>query len=223
MKKNVIIFGASGMVGKGVLLECLDHAEIESVLVVGRSSTGITHAKLKEIKHSDFTNYASIQNEFRGYDACYFCLGVSAVGMKEADYHRITHDFTLAAAKSILAVSPQLTFCFVSGAGTDSTEQGRTMWARVKGKTENALKNLGFAQVFLFRPGYIQPLRGIRSKVSWYQLIYDVFGFLYPLLKRLGPNVATNTSNVGLAMINVMLRGFDKRILTNKDINQLAS
>jgi len=169
---KVVIFGATGMVGRGALLECLDDPRVESVLVVTRHSVGVSHPKLREIIHQDFFDFGGLQPEFTGLDACFFCLGVSSVGMSERNYHRLTFELTLAAATTLAnAADGRLTFCYVSGEGTDSTEGGRTMWARIKGKTENAILQLPFRAAYMFRPGYIQPLRGIKSKTRWYQAV----------------------------------------------------
>lgn len=219
---RVVLFGATGMVGSGVLLECLDSPRVDSVLVIGRSSTGVRHAKIREILHGDFSEFDSIRDEFAGADACFFCLGVSSAGMKEDDYRRLTYDITLAAANAMVRVSPQLTFIYVSGEGTDSTAQGRSMWARVKGKTENDLLALPFKAAYMFRPGFIQPLRGVRSKTSLYQLFYDLLAPLYPLLRRLIPKYVTTTVNIGRAMIEVGAEGYPRRILGSSDINFLA-
>jgi hypothetical protein len=219
---SVIIFGASGMVGKGVLLECLESGSIDKVLVVGRATCGIENRKLKEILHENFLDFSGIKDEFQGYDACFFCLGVSVIGLSEEKYRRITYDFTIQAAKAMIEVSPDMSFCYVSGMGTDSTEKGRTMWARVKGKTENAILEMGFKGAFMFRPGYIQPKKGVRSKVWWYQSIYDVFGIFYPLVKAIAPSALTSSDRLGKAMINAMIKGYEKNILVNMDINHLA-
>ena len=220
---KVIIFGATGMVGKGVLLECLDDPRIEDALLVSRHATDVVHRKVREIVHDNFFDFGAIQAAFTGADACFFCLGVSSVGMREADYYHLTYDLTLAAASAIAAVTGgRVTFCYVSGEGTDSTERGRRAWARIKGKTENALMRLPFKAAYMFRPGYIQPLRGIRSKTRWYQAVYDVIGPLYPLLRRVAPRYVTTTVNVGRAMIEVAAAGYPKNILTTDDINRAA-
>jgi uncharacterized protein YbjT (DUF2867 family) len=223
MGKKVIITGASGMVGKGVLLECLDHPEIETVLVVGRTSLQLVHPKLTEVLLNDFTNYTAAENKLIGYNACYFCLGVSAGGMKEEDYRKITYDYTLALGKTLLKLNPTLTFIYVSGQGTDSTEKGRMMWARIKGKTENDLLALGFAQVFMFRPGVILPLRGIKSKTPSYQFFYTYFSWLFYIIKAISPASIVDTTQLGLAMINATLQGYNKKIITPKDIQALAA
>ena len=221
---RVVIFGATGMVGKGVLLECLDDARVEHVLLVSRHPTEVSHPKVREIVHANFTEFERLQNTFTNLDACFYCLGVTAVGLSEPQYHHLTYDLTVAAATALASASAgRLTFCYVSGEGTDSTERGRTMWARVKGKTENALLRLPFKAAFMFRPGYIQPLRGIRSKTRWYQALYDVLGPFYPLLRRLFPKYVTTTVNIGRAMIHVAATGGSKQILSSADINQLAN
>ncbi len=173
--KNVIITGATGMVGKGVLLECLDHDEIKEVLVVGRNAPDIKHPKLSILIMKDFTDFSGVPNQLSGYDACFFCMGISAVGLNEEEYKKITYDYTLALARTLLTINPDMTFTYVSGEGTDSTEKGRMMWARIKGKTENELLSLGFKQAFMFRPGAIIPMRGIKSRTKSYQFIYDYF------------------------------------------------
>ncbi len=218
---NVVVFGATGMVGAGVLLECLEDARVASVLVVGRRPCGVRHAKVRELVREDFYDWRDVAPDLEGHDACFFCLGVSAAGMSEEAYARVTHDLTLAAAQALLAASPSLTFCYVSGQGTDSTERGRFMWARVKGRTENRLLAT-VPDAYMFRPGFIQPLRGVRSRTPLYQAIYSVAGAAYPLLKRVAPRFVTTTVNVGRAMIRVADEGYGKRILENADINALA-
>ena len=211
------------MVGSGVLLECLDSPRVESVVSVSRSSTGVTHPKLREILHRDFLEFKTIRDHFVGADACFFCLGVSSAGMKEADYRSLTHDVTLAAANEMLAVSPQLTFIFVSGEGTDSSERGRSMWARVKGKTENDLLAMPFKAAYMFRPGFIQPLRGVRSKTPVYQVVYNVTRSLSPMIRTLFPRHTTTTVSIGRAMIEVAAEGFPRSIIYSADINALAT
>jgi uncharacterized protein YbjT (DUF2867 family) len=219
---RVVIFGATGMVGAGALLECLDDARVESVLAVGRHPTGVRHPKLSEVLHSDFFDYRALQPRFADSDACFFCLGVSSAGMDEAAYHRLTYDLTLAAAQAMAAANPRMTFCYVSGEGTDSTERGRSMWARVKGKTENALLRLPFKAAFMLRPAYIQPLRGVRSRTPLYQAFYTVLGFLYPVTRRLAPRYVTTTVNLGRALIRLGVEGYANRIVLTTDINRLA-
>ncbi|MDI1476464.1 NAD(P)H-binding protein [Polyangium sp. y55x31] len=219
---KVLLFGATGMVGLGVLRECLLDPGVESVLAVVRSATGQQHEKLRELIHDDFTNFSAIESQLAGYDACFFCLGVSASGMKEADYHHITYDFTMAAAETLVRQSPGMTFIYVSGAGTDSTERGRWMWARVKGKTENALMRLPFKASYMFRPGYIQPRHGIVSKTRLYRAGYAVMGPLFPLLRRMAPKYVITTEDVGRAMLQVARHGADGRVLENPDLNTLS-
>jgi uncharacterized protein YbjT (DUF2867 family) len=219
---KLILFGATGMVGQGVLRECLRDPEVERVLAVGRAATGVQHEKLHELVHADLYDYSAVAGELAGYDACLFCLGVSAAGMKEADYQRITYDLTLAAATTLVKLNPAMTFIYVSGAGTDSTEKGRTMWARVKGKTENALLALPFKAKYMFRPGFIQPQHGIVSKTRLYRVIYAIVGPLYPILKALFPKLMTTSEKVGRAMVEVAKHGASKPILESVDINAVA-
>jgi uncharacterized protein YbjT (DUF2867 family) len=218
---KVIIFGATGMVGQGVLQQCLLDAGVESVLIVGRSPCGIPHPKLSEIIHADLYDLSPLENDLGGTDACFFCLGVSSAGMAEEQYHRVTYDLTLAVAQRLAKLNPGMTFCYVSGAGTDSTESGRSKWARVKGKTENALLKLPFKAAFMFRPGYIQPMKGVRSKTKLYRVFYAILGPLYPLWKFLLPGFVTSAENVGRAMIRVAQEGYGRPLLENRDINGL--
>ena len=219
---KVILFGATGMVGQGVLRECLLSSEVEKVLTVGRTVTGQTNPKLQEIALKDLTNLSGIENQLSAFDACFFCLGVSSAGMNEQDYTRITHDLTLSVAQTLVRLNPNMTFIYVSGTGTDSSEKGSSMWARVKGRTENELLHLGFKTAYMFRPGFIQPMDGIKTKTPIYAAIYAVLGPLYPLLKTLAPNYVTNTRQVGQAMIKAAAQGAPKTHLENRDINALA-
>lgn len=221
--KKVIITGATGMVGKGILLECLDYTQIEEVLVIGRSTIGMMHPKLTELIHKDFLDFSNVANQLEGYDACFYSLGISAAGLNEGQYRKITYDYTIALAKTLLDNNPEMTFNYVSGEGTDSSEKGRMMWARVKGKTENDLLKLGFKQAFMFRPGAILPLKGIKSRTKSYQFLYDYFTWLVKLIKVIAPNSIVNTTQIGLAMINSVLMGYDKKILRPKDIIKLAN
>jgi hypothetical protein len=192
--------------------------------VVSRHPIDISHPKVRDIVHQDFFDFVSIQSRFVDVDACFFCLGVSSIGVSESEYHHLTYDLTLAAATALASVAARrLTFCYVSGEGTDSTERGRTAWARTKGKTENALLRLPFKAAFMFRPGYIQPLKGIRSKTRWYQALYDVMGPFYPLFRWLLPRYVTTTVNIGRAMIQVAAIGYSKPILFSTDINHLSA
>jgi uncharacterized protein YbjT (DUF2867 family) len=218
---KVILFGATGMVGQGVLRECLLDAEVESVLAVGRSPTGQRHPKLREILHDNFLDYSAIESRLTGYDACFFCLGVSSIGISEERYRHLTYDITLAAAATLARLNPQLVFVYVTGQGTDATEQGRLMWARVKGKTENDLLKLPFKAAYMFRPAAIQPLHGIRSKTAWVQAIYVAAAPLLSLLNRVAPKYMTTTEQVGRAMIKVARDGYRKPVLESEDINRL--
>lgn len=216
---NAILFGGTGMVGQGVLRECLQDPRVEHLLLVVRHASGFTSPKLTELVHENFFDWTSVEDQFNGYDTCFFCLGVSAVGMNEADYRRITFDLTLNAANTLLRHHIE-TFIYVSGQGTN--EHGRSMWARVKGATESSLLQLPFAHAFCFRPGFIQPLHGIRSKTPWYNAIYAAFGFAYPLLKSIAAPFVTSTEEVGRAMISVAAQGYPKSILETADITAAA-
>jgi len=219
---KVIVFGATGMVGQGVLRECLLDPGVESVLVVGRSPTGHEHAKLNEIVRPDLFDLSAIEGELSGYDACFFCLGVSSAGMGEAEYRHLTYDLTLSVARSLAKASPGMTFLYVSGAGTDSTESGRMMWARVKGATENALLRMPFKAAYMFRPGYIQPVHGAQTRTKWYGIVYAVLAPLYPVGEALVPKYVTTTERLGRAMIRVARAGNPDRVLASVDINRVA-
>jgi uncharacterized protein YbjT (DUF2867 family) len=216
---KIILFGATGMVGQGVLRECLLDSEVTGVLVVGRSPTGQQNPKLREIRHDNFLDFSGIESELRGFDACFFCLGVSSVGMDEARYRHLTYDVTLAAATVLAKLNPGLVLIYVTGRGTDSTEQGRLMWARVKGKTENDLQKLPFKAAYMFRPAGIQPLHGVRSKTAWVQAIYVVAAPLLSLLNRVAPKYMTTSEQVGRAMIKVARDGYPRPVLESEDIN----
>jgi len=213
-KIRAIVTGATGMVGEGVLYECLNHPNVEAVLIVNRKPSGFTHPKLKEVIHSDFFDLSAIEDQLVGYNACYFCLGVSSVGMKEPEYTKMTYDLTLNFARTISRLNSDMVFSYVSGAHTDSTEKGSLMWARVKGKTENDLMKLPFKQVFAFRPGLMKAAPGAKNIPN----LYKYLSWLYPFLHTLFPNSSCLLSEVGQAMINVTLKGFDKPILEVKDI-----
>lgn len=222
MKINPIITGATGMVGEGVLLECLQHPDVGQVLVINRKPGGVTHRtsarpKLREIIHTDFFNLTPIENQLGGYNACFFCLGVSSVGMNEADYRRLTYDLTMHTAQLLARQDPDMTFCYVSGAGTDSTEQGRLMWARVKGKTENDLMRL-FPRAYMFRPGFLKASPGQKNVKSYYKYI----DWLYPVGRAIYPAGFSTLKELGLAMINVARQSPEKHVLEVKDIVQLA-
>ena len=219
---KVILLGATGMVGQGVLRECLLDPEVEGVLTIGRNATAQRHKKLQEIVHQDLSDLSAIEGKLSGYDACFFCLGVSAGGMNEQAYRRLTYDLTISAARTLAKLNPTTTFIYVSGSGTDSTERGRMMWARVKGQTENALLQMPFKAVYMFRPGYIQPLHGIRTKTKWYGAVYAMMGPLYPVWKLLFPKYVTTTECVGRAMLKVAKRGAPKSVLENQEINNIC-
>jgi uncharacterized protein YbjT (DUF2867 family) len=219
---KVLLFGATGMVGQGVLRECLLDPEVERVVSIVRAPSGAKHDKLDELVAADFFDWSAQERQLAGFDACFFCLGVSSAGMSEAEYSRVTFEMTLAAAKPLARLNPGMVFVYVSGAGTDSTEKGRSMWARVKGRTENALRELPFKGVYLFRPGFIQPLHGIKSKTRAYRVGYIIATPFVPLAKLLAPGSITTTEKVGRAMLAVAKRGAPSQILHNKDINALA-
>jgi uncharacterized protein YbjT (DUF2867 family) len=214
---RVIILGATGMVGQGVLRECLLDADIEEILVIGRTATGRVHPKLREIVRDDLFDLSTVEDQLAGYDACFFCLGVSSAGMSEEAYRRITYDLTVSVARSLAGLNPGLRFLYVSGQGTDSTESGRMMWARVKGQTENALLAMPF-EAYMLRPGYIQPTHGVRSKTRLYRMIYAVAAPIYPLIRALLPRYATTTDHIGRAMITIARSGAPKRVLETRDI-----
>ena len=217
-KINVIITGSTGMVGEGVLLESLQHPYVESLLVVNRRPCGATHPKLTEIIHTDFFNLLPVESKLSGYNACFFCAGVSSMGMKEPEYTKITYDLTLNFANTLSKLNPDMTFCYVSGAGTDSSEKGRMMWARVKGKTENELMKLQFKDVYAFRPAFMKSVKGQKNLPGFYKYIQ----LPYPLLHALFPQYFGTLSDVGLAMINCVLSGTEKKVLETLDIAELA-
>jgi uncharacterized protein YbjT (DUF2867 family) len=218
---KVLILGVTGMIGQGVLLECLRDPGVQQVITLGRSATGANDAKLREIVHRDLLDYSGMESALAGFDACFFCLGVASAGMKEADYERITYGFTMAVAEPLSRVNPGMTFIFVSGSGTDGSEKGRAMWARVKGRTENALLRLPL-NAYMFRPGFIQPLDGIESKTPMYRKFYQVLGPLMPLLRRTLPSLILTTREIGQAMLAVARQGYEKRVLEVKDIRRVV-
>jgi uncharacterized protein YbjT (DUF2867 family) len=218
---KVILFGATGMVGQGVLRECLLDPRVESVLTVGRNATGQHHPKLREIVRDDLFDLTSIEADLRGFDACFYCLGVSSVGMQADLYRHLTYDLTLAVAGLLARLSPAMTFIYVSGAGTDSSERGRTRWARVKGATENALLRLPFKAACMFRPAMIVALHGIKSKTRLYRVLYTALGPLPPLLYKAFPKYVTTTEQIGRAMIEVARDGPPKPVLESWDINKI--
>lgn len=215
---NVIVTGASGMVGEGVLLECLRHPDMNRVLVIGRRPCGVAHAKLKEVLIKDFFDFSTIENDLHGYNACFFCLGVSSVGMKEPEYTRLTYDLTLNFARKVSDLNKGMTFCYVSGAGTDSSENGRSMWARVKGKTENDLMKLPFKQAIAFRPGVMHPTPGMNNTLKYYKY----FAWIFHIGRPIAPTFFLRLSEVGTAMIHAALHGSPKQVLETKDIYALA-
>ncbi|QIQ02185.1 NAD-dependent epimerase/dehydratase family protein [Streptomyces liangshanensis] len=214
---KVIIFGATGMVGQGVLRECLLDPEVERVLLVSRTPTTERHGKIREIIPHDFHDFTPIEAELDGYDACFFTLGITSVGKSEADYRRVTYDITLAAARVLSARNPDLTFVYVSGTGTDNTERGRVMWARVKGATENALLALPFS-AYMFHPGVVYSVHGEKSKTRWYRVVHTLTAPLSPLLLRLLPRLLVTTEQVGRAMLTVARQGWPERFLSNRDL-----
>jgi uncharacterized protein YbjT (DUF2867 family) len=220
---DVLIFGATGMVGQGALRECLADPGVGRVVTMGRTITGRQHVKLREIAHANLLDYSGMDRELSGFDACFFCLGVSSAGMTESAYHYLTFGLTLAAARTLVRLNPRMTFIYVSGAGTDSTESGRIMWARIKGKTENALLALPFKSAFMLRPAAIQPLHGITSKTRSYRILYAATAFLLPLLRARFPNYVTTTEQLGRVMISLARNGDEKSILEARDINRLGT
>ena len=220
-KLRVIITGATGMVGEGVLYQCLNHPEVETVLVITRHSCGYTHPKLTEIIHPDFLDISTLSDRISGYNACYFCLGVTSLGKNEDEYTRLTYTLTLNFAATLAKLNPQMTFCYVSGAGTDSSGKGRTMWARVKGKTENDLTRLPFKKVYNFRPAGIKPFLPLRPSQTFYRT-YKYIAWLFPVMEVISPNFVVNLKDLANAMINVSLTGYSKNILEVKEIKILA-
>ena len=218
---RAMIFGATGMIGQGVLRECLLDAGVVQVLAVGRTGTGVTHPKLREIVQPDLGDLSPVQHELSGYDACFYCLGVSSVGMSESDYRRLTYDLTLAVARQLVRQNPAMSFVYVSGAGTDRTEHGRVMWARVKGETENALMRLPFKTAVMFRPAGVVPMHGVRSKTRLYRAAYAVTRPLWPLLYAVFPRYVTTTEQIGRAMIRVARQGSASAVYESADINRM--
>jgi hypothetical protein len=218
MKINAIITGVTGMVGEGVLKEALIHPDVEKVLVINRKPCGVTHPRLTEILHTNFYDLSPAAEQMRGYNACFFCLGVSSVGMNEEEYYSLTYTLTMHMAEILSKLNSDMTFCYISGSGTDSSEKGRMSWARVKGKTENDLMKLPFKKVYAFRPGFLQPSKGL-TNVHGY---YTVFRLLYPVLKVLLPKYVSSLSELGLAMINSVTKDYEKPVLEVKDIIELA-
>jgi len=217
-KIRAIVTGATGMVGEGVLHECLLHPQVEAVLVINRKPCGVVHPKLKEIIHKDFFDISAIESQLSGYDACFFCLGVSSIGMKELEYTRLTYTLTMNVAQILARLNPNMTFCYVSGAGTDSSEKGSSMWARVKGKTENDLMKLQFKRVFAFRPGFMLATKGQKNMPSFYKYL----AWMYPFFRAVLPQFVCTLAEVGQAMINVTRFGYEKSVLEVKDIVALS-
>lgn len=217
-KIRAIITGSTGMVGEGVLHECILHPDVDEILLINRRPCGISHPKVTEIIHENFYDLSGIRNQLAGYNACYFCLGVSSVGRKEEEYTRLTYDLTMHVAGLLSALNPEMVFCYVTGSGTDSTEQGRSMWARVKGKTENDLRKLPFAGTYFFRPGFIRRTPGLTCTHKYYYAI----GWMYPLLRALFPGYAVTLQEIGLAMIHIVSRGHERDIIENRDIAAIA-
>ena len=218
MKIRAIVTGATGMVGEGVLHECLNHGVVEQVLVIGRKTCGVIHPKLKEIIHADFYDLSLIRLRLGGYNACFFCLGATSMGMNEDEYRKLTYTLTMNVAETLCKINTGMTFCYISGAGTDSTERGKFMWARIKGKTENDLMKLPFKQVYAFRPGFMQPTRGLRNTHGYYKLLSP----LYPLARAVFPNYVSTLKELGMAMINSTIKGYEKQVLEVKDIVALS-
>ncbi len=217
MKIKAIITGSTGMVGEGVLYECLNHPDVESVLVINRKTCGVSHSKLKEIIHSDFYDLSTIEDQLKEYNACYFCLGTTSVGKNEETYTRITFKLTKAFADTLAKLNPDMTFCYVSGTGTDSSEKGKVMWARVKGKTENYLIEL-FPKAYMFRPGLILPIKGLKNTLT----LYKIFAPIVPVVKFLFPKYVCTLKEIGIAMVNAVTKGYEKKILESADIKLLA-
>jgi uncharacterized protein YbjT (DUF2867 family) len=219
---KVLLFGASGMLGKAVLRECLADPQVAKVVTIGRSAATLHSAKLEEVIHAHLADYDSIEGSLRDFDACFFCLGISSAGLSEEQYRRVTYGYTLAAANTLSRLNPRMIFVYVSGAGTDSSGNGRVMWARVKGQTENALLALPFAAAYMLRPGIIQPLHGIKSKTRNYRIFYSLAAFLLPLLRAVFPNHVLSTTQIGAAMLNLAKHGYAKRILETSDIRAVS-
>src|ERR1035437_2685615 len=220
-KLKVILTGATGMVGEGVLHECLQHDEVENVLVITRKPSGYSHPKLTEIIHSNFSDISSISDKLTGYNACYFCLGVTSVGKKEPEYTKLTYTLTMNFATTLATLNPDMTFCYISGSGTDSTEKGHTMWARVKGKTENDLMRLPFRRVYNFRPGGIEPFLPLKPTHTYYKT-YKYMKIIVGIMKAVAPNLVISLKDLAAAMINASLMGYSKNILEMKDMKSLA-
>ena len=218
---SYLIFGATGMVGQGVLRECLRDPSVRRVTAVGRSPSGQAHEKLRDVVVPDLTDLSAVERELTGFDACFYCVGVTSAGLDQATYSRLTFDLTLAVARTLARLNPGLVLLYVSGMGADSSERGRVMWARLKGRTENALRELPLRAAYMFRPGYIQPLDGIRSRTRWYRAFYAAMAPVSPVLRALLPGAVTTTAQLGRAMIHVARHGHPSAILHSSDINRL--
>jgi uncharacterized protein YbjT (DUF2867 family) len=217
-KIRVVLTGATGMVGEGVLHECLQHDSVEKVLVIGRRPSGTKHPKLKEIVHNDLYDLSGIEDQLRGYNACFFCLGTTSLGKSQDEYYKITYTLTMHFAETLSKLNSGMTFCYISGQGTDSSEKGELMWARVKGKIENDLMKLPFKHVYNFRPAYIQPTKGLKNTLGPYKLL----SWMYPFLNAVFPKYVSTLKEIGLAMIHSATVGYDKNILEVPDIRKLA-
>jgi hypothetical protein len=215
---RAIITGTTGMIGEGVLHECLRHPDVEQVLVISRRPGGVVHPKLREIIHSDFHDLASVESRLAGYNACFFCLGASSIGMNEESYKRVTYALTMHMAETLVRLNPGMTFCYVSGAGTDSTEKGRLMWARVKGKTENDLAKLPFKKAYMFRPGFIEPTKGLKNTLKLYRYV----SWMIPIMKTFSTKYISSLQEIGLAMIHSVTKGYTSSVLEVQDIKALA-
>jgi uncharacterized protein YbjT (DUF2867 family) len=219
---NILLFGATGMVGQGVLRECLLDPNVHLVETIGRTAANVQHPKLRQIVHPDLWNYATIESNLKNFDACLFCLGIASSGMTEKDYEHVTYGITIAAAETLCHLNPKMVFIYVSGAATDSSEKGRMMWARVKGKTENALLRMPFAAAYVFRPGFIEPAHGEISRTKLYRTLFVFAEPLLPLLRRLFPNHILTTEQIARAMLNLVTRPYPKHILEIQDIRTAA-
>lgn len=220
---KVLLFGATGMIGQGVLRECLLDPGVDLVVALGRTETAVQHAKLRQIVHRDLWHYEAIERDLAGFDACFFCLGVPSSGVTAEEYERVTYGITVAAAETLARLNPRMAFVYVSGAGTDSSGQGRIRWARVKGRTESALLRMPFAAAYMFRPGIIQPLHGATSKTGVYRFFYALLRPVLPLVRRAFPGQVLTTEQMGRAMLAAARRGYGKRVLESRDIRALAN
>lgn len=218
LELKVIITGATGMVGEGVLQECIGNSLVKKILLINRSPSGYSHPKIEEVLHRDFNDLSPIAEKIQGYDACYFCAGVSSIGKTETEYTKLTYNLTTNFASAMAAINPQMTFCYISGQGTDSSEKGKSMWARVKGRTENALLKLSFKAVYNFRPAFMQPTKGARNVKGFYKVI----NVLYPFLRIFSKSFFLTLKEVGNAMLNVTIYGYGKNILETEDILLLS-